>query len=88
MKVQAYLKIKKGLPDRYSGSPSMELSVSKIKPAVQANEVLTLLNLDIPDELFDRPILEANIIVKAPKSASVPTFTVEAGALTDWIENK
>lgn len=82
MIVKAYLKIK----NDYRGVST--LSVSKNKPDVGANEVVTLLNFTIPDELFDKPTLEANIIVKAPPATAVPTITIESMALVDWIDKK
>lgn len=82
MKVKAYVKITK---DSY-GTPA--LAISKNKPDTKSNEVVTLLNFDIPDALFDKPPLEANIIVKAPPTTSVPTITIESGALVDWIDKK
>lgn len=87
MKVQAYVKVKKGGVSAYGSNP-VTVSISKTKPDVLSSEVVILLNLDIPDELFTKPALEANIIVKAPPSSSVPTITIEAGALTDWINKK
>lgn len=78
MKVNAYLKIKK----------DGELSVSKYKPTVGTSEVCTLLNFDIPDVLFDKPVLEANIKIMPPPATSVPNIVIEAGALVDWIDKK
>lgn len=82
MKVKAYVKITR---DSYG---AVALSISKSKPDAKSNEVVTLLNFDIPDSLFEKPPLEANIIIKAPPTTSVPTITIESGALVEWIENK
>lgn len=86
MLVTAYLKIKRD--KQSSGYITTSLAVSKMKPDCQSNEVVTMLNFDIPDELFDKPALQANIIVKAPPSVSIPTVTIESGALVDWIDKK
>ena len=85
MKVKAYLKIKR---DRMGDSYIPVLSVSKTKPDAQSNEVVTLLNFDIPDTLFDKPMLEANVVVVAPPASAVPTITIEATALVDWMDKK
>jgi hypothetical protein len=82
MKVKAYVKI---IRDSYG---TVGLSISKSKPDAKSNEVVALLNFDIPDSLFAKPLLEANIVVKAPPTTSVPTITIESGALVDWIEDK
>jgi hypothetical protein len=78
MKATAYLKIKK----------DGELAVSKYKPPVAANEVLTMLNFDIPDSLFNQPVMQANITIKEPPKTSIPNITIESCVLADWIDKK
>jgi hypothetical protein len=43
------------------GKPSIR--TCKMRPSLDANEVPILLNLEIPDYLFKRPVLVASVIV-------------------------
>lgn len=78
MRVKAYLKIKK----------DGELTVTKSKPASRSDEVVTLLNFEIPDVLFDKPVFEANIRIQPPPASATGNLTIEATALVDWMDKK
>ena len=46
------------------------------KPALESYEIAIRLNFDIPDSLFDKPLLQANVVI--PKnSVSAPTITAD-----------
>jgi hypothetical protein len=70
MKVQAYLCVKKTSQWRST------LRVTKSNPSLDYNEVALRLNLELPDELFTKPRLEATIAI--PKDAvSAPVIEAE-----------
>lgn len=53
MKIKRYLIIKKNGSTR----------VTKQPPAIEWDEVFMLLNIELPDKIFDRPLLQANITI-------------------------
>lgn len=73
MRTTGYLCIKK------TGStynPKALLRVTKTSPALDFNEIAVKLDLELPDELFAKPRLEAKIAV--PKEAvSAPVISAE-----------
>jgi hypothetical protein len=77
MKGVAFLYIKK----------NNDMRVTNFQGTIQTGEVMVKLNLEIPDEVFNKPLAEASIKVKSATGA-VPEITVEASALTDWLKNK
>lgn len=64
MKISSYLCIKK-IGSKYS--PRAALRVVKTSPALEFNEIAMKLDIEIPDEIFDKPQLQASI--KVPKEA-------------------
>ena len=72
MKVSTYLCIKK--PPRYTNRASMR--VVKTAPNLESDEIAIKLNIEIPDEIFNKPRLEASVTV--PKDAiSAPVIEAE-----------
>ena len=70
MKITSFLCIKK------TGSYRSLIRVVKSQPALDFNEIAVKLNIEIPDELFSKPRLEATINV--PKDAvSAPVIEAE-----------
>lgn len=73
MKIISYLCIKK-TGSNYS--PRGTLRITKTSPALDINEIAVKLNIEVPDELFSKPSLEASISV--PKDAiSKPVIEAE-----------
>lgn len=71
MKVIVYLCVKKS-DNRYYPT----FRVTKSNPGLDHNEVALKLNLELPDELFKKPTLEAT--VRVPKeAANPPVITAE-----------
>lgn len=62
MKVSAWLAIEKS--PRY---PYYNVRINKTQPNLKFNEVALKLNLELPDALFTKPRLEANISVPEGK---------------------
>lgn len=63
----------------YYGS-SLKLEVKERTPSLAGNQIAVRLRLEIPDELFTRPILEAKMAI--PKEA-VPMVTITPEITTD-----
>ena len=72
MRITSYLIIKKTSPYRAS------VRVTKTTPNLDFNEVSMKLNLEVPDELFSKPRLEASIAI--PKEAVSPEI-IEADVI-------
>ncbi|MFZ2882119.1 MAG: hypothetical protein WA019_03525 [Candidatus Moraniibacteriota bacterium] len=74
MKIPFYLKV----------NSNGTVGVTKNAPALQWNEVSIFMNLNIPDKIFDKPTLQANItipeeaVIKTPIEASVVDNVAEA----------
>lgn len=54
----------------------------KAKPGLDWDEIAIKLNIEVPDELFDRPTIEATVQVK-----DVPNNAYEPQLIIDDIEN-
>jgi len=70
MKIKRYLVVGKQ-PNK---APNARLTVSS--PSLDSHEVAVLINLDIPDELFTKPQLQASITVPVD-SVTAPTIDAE-----------
>lgn len=60
----------------------------KNKPDVRANEIPIRLDLDIPDELFQRPVLQANVKVPKESYMQQPITAEVADNIEDIIRQK
>jgi hypothetical protein len=49
------------------------------------DEIELKLNIELPDNMFERPDLEANIEVEA-NTTPVPTVKVKANAVSEWLK--
>lgn len=59
-------------------------SVRKSKPGLDWDEVAVKINIDVPKELFQRPTLEATLIVKdIPNNAYHPEVVIDTVALIE-----
>lgn len=68
MKLKRYLIVKRNGSTRVTKSP----------PAIDWDEVYMLLNIEIPDKLFDRPMLQGSIVIdeKAIQPAQIDATVV------------
>ena len=68
MKIKRYLIIKKNGSTR----------VTKQPPSIEWDEVYMLLNIELPDKVFDRPLLQASITIdeKAVQPAQITAEVV------------
>lgn len=59
-------------------------STRKTKPALDWDEIAVQINLEIPDELFKRPTIEARLEVKdVPNNAYNPEIIVNTASLIE-----
>lgn len=74
MRISNYIVVKAN--KRYGRVHSVSSRLTKNRPSLEANEIAVKVNLELPDELFDKPQLEAT--VKVPKEAvSAPVIDAE-----------
>lgn len=67
-------------------NPNGVKSVRKTKPYLEWNEVAIKVNIDVPKELFERPSLEATIVVdELPNNAYQPKIVIDT---VDLIEQQ
>ncbi len=58
--------------------------VRKTKPFLEWNEIAVKVNLEIPNELFDRPTIEATLQVKdVPNNAYNPDIVINTAELIE-----
>lgn len=73
MQISQYIVIKKGGKGYYARYTSR---LTKGNPALASNEIAVKVSIEVPDEIFDKPSLEAKITV--PKEAvSQPVISAE-----------
>lgn len=59
-------------------------STRKTKPALDWDEIAIKINLDVPDELFQRPTIEATVTVKdVPNNAYEPDIIINTKELIE-----
>lgn len=83
MKVKCYLVVQgrppKYGPDRETRRDAGSLKITKTRPSTDRDEIAIALDLDIPDSLFIKPVLQASI--------SVPEGSPHGGTITADIAN-
>ena len=57
-----YLVVRRAKPYRYSKKLSV-VKTTHSAPSIKANEVVLKINMKLPDSLFERPQLQANIVI-------------------------
>lgn len=72
MQISQYIVVKKTNRWKYTSR------MTKGSPALASNEVAVKVSIELPDEIFDKPSLHANIVV--PKEA-VSKPIIEAGVI-------
>lgn len=73
MKLKRYLIVKKNGSTR----------ITKQAPSIEWDEVFMLLNIELPDKVFDRPLLQATITVD---DKAVQPAVIEASVVSE-VEN-
>lgn len=59
-------------------------TVRRTKPALEYNEIAVKINLEIPKELFERPLIEASLKIKdIPNNAYNPDIIVNTKELIE-----
>ena len=82
MKAPVYIYVS---TDKRKSKPTLKVRASASPVAVQSGEIEVKFNMEIPDEMFTQPDLEANIVVKRDASA-IPSLTIKANAVSDWLK--
>jgi hypothetical protein len=72
MKLSGFIVVKKSNRYPYRGS----LRLTKTSPSLDFDEVAVKINIDVPDELFSKPKLEATITIPQ-EAVSSPTIDAE-----------
>lgn len=76
MQISQYIIVKGKKKHTYSSYRRYSSRMSKGVPSLDADEVAVKINLELPDALFDKPSLEAKIVV--PKEAvSKPVISAD-----------
>ena len=74
MKVEGFLVI--GAKKRHSWYDASGVRFTKKKPNTKASEIAIKLDIDVPDTLFERPQLEASIVIDDDQ-VSTPVITAD-----------
>lgn len=80
MKFECWLVVAK--PTTQYRNPAIRITSKK--PGVKGNEIAISLSVELPDMLFERPAIQANIIIP-PEMASPPRISADALASTKEI---
>ena len=76
MKISQYIIVKCKKKSLYSGYRTFSSRMSKGNPKLDTDEVAVMVSIELPDALFDKPSLQANIVVPI-EAVSKPIISAE-----------